>query len=322
MLDYFEGKLSNEQIIALKAFAVLHPDLDLNFEEELVQLESETINFSGKQNLKVSFDDALVIGYLENTLTKEEKKEADALLKTNTVFINELNLYKKTIAQPDEHIVFENKSELKRKPKIIFFTQTVTLRVAAAILLLVGLWLLISNLFIGTPIHTPKLAKTEVKNAIATPNTKIIITPETNNEPNQLAAITHSKKNISYKKTSDVVNTVASTSVTVPSATLNTQPFIASIEIENTQVKPSYIDTNAMKPANEFIKEKTQRKVVIEEEADDEGIVANNSPKKGKLWDLASKALRLLNKNGIGKVNSSDNSNDLFIGALTISKNN
>ncbi|MFO0356560.1 MAG: hypothetical protein ACK50A_06360 [Sphingobacteriaceae bacterium] len=75
MLDYFEGKLSNEQIIALKAFAVLNPELELNFEEELVQLENETINFSDKQKLKANFNDELVIGYLENTLNKEEKKK-------------------------------------------------------------------------------------------------------------------------------------------------------------------------------------------------------------------------------------------------------
>lgn len=322
MLDYFEGKLSNEQIIALKAFAVLHPELELNFEEELVQLENETINFSDKQKLKANFNNELVIGYLENTLTKEEKKEADTLLRTNMVFINELNLYKKTIAQPDEQIVFENKAQLKRKPKVTFFSQTVTMRIAAAILLLAGLWLLVNKLAVTQPLSTPELANTEFKNKVVTPQENKITAPENNNSDKQVAAVKAVKNTISIKKQKQLNSTEPAT-ITVTTTTTNNEPFIANnYESENKQVKPTYLDTNALKLANEFAKEKTQRKFIIEEESDDNTVVASNAPKKGKLWNLASKALRSLNKNGVEKVNSSENTNDLFIGALTISKNN
>lgn len=322
MLDYFEGKLSNEQIIALKAFAVLHPELDLNFEEELVELEKETIHFSDKQKLKVNFKDELVIGYLENTLNKEEKKEADTLLRTNTVFINELNLYKKTIAQPDEQIVFENKAQLKREPKVIFFSQTVTMRIAAAILLLAGLWLLVSKLVVTEQISTPELANTEIKNKVIAPQENKITVTENNNSDKQVAAVKAVKNTISIKKQKQLNSTEPAT-ITVTTTTTNNEPFIANNnESENKQVKPTYLDTNALKLANEFAKEKTQRKFIIEEESDDNTVVASNATKKGKLWNLASKALRSLNKNGVEKVNSSENTNDLFIGALTISKNN
>ena len=321
MLDYFEGKLSNEQIVALKAFAVLHPELDLNFDEELVQLENETIRFSDKQSLKANFNDELVIGYLENTLTDKEKKAADTLIKTNAVFINELNLYKKTIAQPDERIVFENKAQLKREPKVIFFSQTVTMRIAAAILLLAGLWFMVSKLVVTEQISTPELAKTEIKNKVITPIENNSTEAITTTNEKQLAIANKMKSATVIKKQKQLHTTEPST-ITIATTTVNNSPFIANNENENKQVKPTYLDTNALKLASEFTKEKTQRKVIIEEEADDENLVANNTPKKGKLWGLASKALRSLNKNGIEKVNSSNNSNNLFIGALTISKNN
>lgn len=321
MLDFFEGKLSNEQIIALKAFAVLHPELDLNFEDELVELEKETIHFSDKQKLKVNFNDELVIGYLENTLNKEEKKEADTLLRTNTVFINELNLYKKTIAQPDEKIVFENEAQLKREPKIIFFSQTVITRIAAAILLLAGLWLMVSKLMVTQQISTPELANTEIKNNVIAPQENKITAPENNNSDKQVAAVKAVKNIVSTKKQKQLNSTEPAT-LTVASTTINNEPFIANNDKENKQEKFTYLDTNALKLANEFVKEKTQRKVIIEEENDEDATLASKAPKKGKLWSLASKALRSLNKTGIEKVNSSDNSNDLFIGALTISKNN
>lgn len=322
MLDFFEGNLSNEQIVALKAFAVLHPELDLNFEDELVQLETDAISFSDKQNLKATFNDELVIGYLENTLANNEKKLADTLVKTNAVFINELNLYKKTIAQPDEQIVFENKAQLKREPKVIFFTQTVTMRIAAAIILLVGLWVMVNKFFITEQISTPEFAKTEIKNKVIAPVKNNSIESGNNTNDKQLAISNINKTVIAIKKQKNI-NTTEPSTVVATSSTIVNEPFIANNnESENKQVKPTYLDTNALKLANEFVKEKTQRKVIIEEESDNENLVATSAPKKGKLWGLASKALRSLNKNGIEKVNSSDNSNDLFIGALTISKNN
>ncbi|MFO0356561.1 MAG: hypothetical protein ACK50A_06365 [Sphingobacteriaceae bacterium] len=242
-------------------------------------------------------------------------------MRTNTVFINELNLYKKTIAQPDEKIVFENKAQLKREPKIIFFSQTVITRIAAAILLLAGLWLIVSKLMVTQQISTPELANAEIKNNVIAPQENKITAPENNNSDKQVAAVKAVKNIVSTKKQKQLNSTEPAT-LTVASTTINNEPFIANNDKENKQEKFTYLDTNALKLANEFVKEKTQRKVIIEEENDEDATLASKAPKKGKLWSLASKALRSLNKTGIEKVNSSDNSNDLFIGALTISKNN
>ena len=66
--------------------------------------------------------------------------------------------------------------------------------------------------------------------------------------------------------------------------------------------------------------EKTIPKYIIEEGTDDE-VIATTQP-KSKLWNAASGILKRLNRKGVENVNSSDNNNEMFIGALTISKAN
>lgn len=317
MLDFFEGKLSNEQIIALKAFAVLHPELDLNFEDELVELEKETIHFSDKQKLKVNFNEELVIGYLENTLNKEEKKEADTLLRTNTVFINELNLYKKTIAQPDEQIVFENKAQLKREPKIIFFSQTALARIAATITLLIGLWLLINRTLLKEGVSVPEMAKTENKNIIS-PNEKNNTLDKEVQKPIEVQLALSVAKQSSSKKTSKHTQSIEADPITTTDTNATVNPVANNSSVIENTPKITFLDTNAVKLAANTPEKKN--KYVIEVGSDDEYTASAAQPKKNKLLSLASKAFKKLNQNGIGKINGSDNDDALYIGALTISK--
>ncbi len=315
MLDYFEGNLSNEQIIALKAFAVLHPELDLNFDEELVQLENETIRFSDKQNLKASFSDDLVIGYLENTLTDKEKKEADALAKTNAVFIKELDLYKKTIAQADERIVFENKAQLKREPKVIFFTQATLARIAAAVILLFGFWLLLNKTLLKEGVIAPEISKNEYKQTISSDSGKYKPEIKTISSEEKQLAVTSANSKTHKKKT--VTLSTPNTYTLTQDAVTNTATATSTVGTDNTP-KLSYLDTNAVKlTANTPEKKNTY---IIEVGSDDEYTASAAQPKKNKLLSLASKAFKRLNQNGVSKVNGSDNDDALYIGALTISK--
>lgn len=317
MLDFFEGKLSNEQIIALKVFAVLHPELDLNFEDELVELEKETIHFSDKQKLKVNFNDELVIGYLENTLNKEEKKEADTLLRTNTVFINELNLYKKTIAQPDEKIVYENKAQLKREPKVIFFSQTALARIAAAIILLIGLWLLINRTLLKEGVSAPEMAKTENKNIISPDRKNNTLDKEVQEPVEDQLALSAAKQSLP-KKTSKHTQSIEAAPINTPDTSAAVNPVANNSSVIENTPKITFLDTNAVKLAANTPEKKN--KYVIEVGSDDEYTASAAQPKKNKLLSLASKAFKKLNQNGIGKINGSDNDDALYIGALTISK--
>lgn len=321
MLDYLEGNLSPQDTLALKAFAVLHPELDLNFDEELIALENETMSFKGKQHLKANFNDELVIGYMENVLDANDKQLATELAKKNNAFKHELNLYKKTIASADTTIVFENKAALKRQPKVILFNTTISLRIAAAILLLFGIWFLVSRLFINEGTVTTKLAK---KKETIVPIDNKQLNSEKQLEENisepQLIAKTNSQKNKTTVRTAN--------SSTINNASKENSVSTNSVQFANKPDEPInperiiYIDTNALKLANNTFQEKTTTKYIIEEGTDDDIIASVPKPNKNKFWGYAAKALKKLNQKGIEKVNGSENTNELFLGALTISKTN
>jgi len=319
MLDHLEGNLSPQDTLALKAFAILYPELELNFDEELVSLENESIKFGEKQNLKAGFSDELVIGYLENVLEGEEKTQAKKLAQNNTVFKHELELYKKTIASADESIVFENKESLKRRPAIIFFSQTNYIRVAAALLLLFGIWFMISRVMKQGPEVSTEMANTLKEEKISTPNKEVpqtTNTAELKDDTDKLIAKNTSKQNRitpSQVKTNAITSTI-STNV----ANEKEEPQLADRHL-NKELPENRIETTNEQLANNATDpEKTTPKYIIEEGADDE--IAVVAQPKSKLWNAASGLLKRLNRRGVENVNSSENNNEMFVGALTISK--
>ncbi len=325
MLDHLEGNLSPQDTLALKAFALLHPELELNFDEELVSLEQESVLFENKQNLKVKFNDELVIGYLENVLEGKEKQEAEILAANNTLFKHELDLYKKTIAVADTNIVFENKEGLKRRAAIIFFPQNNYVRVAAALLLLFGLWFMVSRLVNDKVKVSPEMAN---KKDAATLKAVDNNATDNNTSPNKSEEeiITNSTNKLVAKKTThtSIINKV-SKKEEINTSTLNImpdkkeEPKIAEVILtpEEPFVKP---DANSTLVTNNSSEEKISQKYIIEEGLDKDELVA--TPPKSKLWNFASDLLKRLNKRGVENVNSSENNNAMLIGALTISKPN
>lgn len=321
MLDHLEGNLSPQDTLALKAFAILHPELDLNLDEELVSLENESVIFAGKQNLKAGFSDELVIGYLENVLEGEEKKEAEKLAQSNTVFKHELELYKKTIAIADETIVFENKERLKRRSAIIFFPQSNYIRVAAALLLLLGIWFMVSRVIKDDVTFTPEMANKTKEEKSITPNQTI---PENTNSPevkdntSKLVAKNVNKKNavLNNQIKENLITNTISTNVTNEKE----EPQLADRNIIKEQPENRIEPSNGQLANNNTPSEKTAPKYIIEEGTDDDVIAA--AKPKSKLWNAASGLLKRLNRQGVENVNSSDNNNQMFIGALTISKPN
>ncbi len=321
MLDHLEGNLSPQDTLALKAFAVLHPELDLNFDEELVSLENESIKFRGKQNLKAGFNDELVIGYLENILEGEEKKQAEKLAQSNAVFKHELALYKKTIAIADETIVFENKESLKRRSAIIFFPQNNYVRVAAALLLLFGLWFMVSRVIKNDVILTPDMANKTKEEKIIAPEQ---VVPENTNSPEvkdnstKLIAKNTNKKNAIINK--EVKESATTSTISTNVTNEKEEPLLADRNITKEQPENRIETNNGQLANNTTASEKTIPKYIIEEGTDDE-VIATTQP-KSKLWNAASGILKRLNRKGVENVNSSDNNNEMFIGALTISKAN
>lgn len=321
MLDHLEGNLSPEDTLALKAFAILHPELDLNLDEELVSLENESVIFAGKQHLKAGFSDELVIGYLENVLEGEQKKEAEKLAKSNAVFKHELELYKKTIAVVDETIVFENKERLKRRSAIIFFPQNNYIRVAAALLLLFGIWFMVSRVIKNDTTFTPEMANKTNEEKSITPDQTIpenINSPEVKDNTPKLVAKNANKKNtvLTNQVKENLITNTLSTNVTNEKE----EPQLADRNITKEQPENRTEPNNGQLANNTTASEKITPKYIIEEGADDE-IIASAQP-KSKLWNAASGLLKRLNRRGVENMNSSENNNQMFIGALTISKPN
>ncbi len=320
MLDHLEGNLSPQDTLALKAFSILHPELELNFDEELVSMENESVSFVGKQNLKAGFSDALVIGYLENVLEGKDKIEAEKLAQSNTIFKHELELYKKTIAIADETIVFENKERLKRRSAIIFFPQSNYIRVAAALLLLLGIWFMVSRVIKNDATFTPEMANKTKEEKVIAPDQmapKNTNAPEVKDNTTKLIAKSANKKNtvINNQAKENLITSTISTNVTNEKE----EPQLADRNITKEQPENRVETNNGQLANNTTPSEKTAPKYIIEEGSDDE--VAAAKP-KSKLWNTASGILKRLNRRGVENVNSSDNNNEMFIGALTISKPN
>lgn len=320
MLDHMEGNLSPQDTLALKAFAVLHPELDLNFDEELATLHTEHISFENKQNIKAAFSDELVIGYLENILEGSEKQEAEKLVIHNTVFKHELELYKRTIAVADTTIVFENKESLKRRGVVILFPQNNYIRVAAALLLLLGLWFMVSRIIKGDVKVTDEMANTEKGNNELKNN---VI--ENNNNTNKSEPPLSNNTNDNYiaKKTNDadpITNKKEINTSTVNATITNEKEERQLADIILTSDDPFIKrDTNSTLMANNSSHEQLSPKYIIEEGLDDEPVAVKE---KSKFWNFTSGLLKGLNKRGVENVNSTEGNNEILIGALTISKPN
>jgi hypothetical protein len=228
-----------------------------------------------------------------------------------------LGLYKKTIAVADATIVFEDKEKLKRRSAVIFFPQNNYVRVAAALLLLLGLWFITSRLLTDDAKADPGLAKKETvgsgQSQLAVKTMSVSESPVSN--ANKSVAKKIVKQNLFVAEKEKEINT-GKVSVDVPDK--KEEPQLAD-RIPEELEPPVVRDTNTVLLAANSPQEKLTPKYVIEEGADDEP--AATKP-KGRLWNLASGVFKGLNRRGIENVNSTENNNELFIGALTISKSN
>ena len=148
LLDFSEGNLTHELQMELELFLIQHPEIDINLSElSLIALDDEAITYSNKSSLKKTEGDLIsetqFIAYIENQLPENEKIELEKSCSVNPSLSKELALFKKTIAVADSSIIYENKNELKRKPKVIWFDFSVIRYAAAAcVLFLIGLFFL------------------------------------------------------------------------------------------------------------------------------------------------------------------------------------
>jgi len=151
-IDYFDGNLSDADIAMLFDFLEQNADLKIEFSkyEEINISDNSTVSFDVKNELKqidknskfsVDLFDAFAVGFIENELTENQKIEFIAEVEKNENFKSELNLYKSTIIEADNEIVFENKKSLKHSTINIYYKPIqYSIAVAACLLLFYSLF--------------------------------------------------------------------------------------------------------------------------------------------------------------------------------------
>jgi len=144
-LDYYEGVLDAGTKEELFAFLDMHPDLRVEFEnfaEIKIEPDSEIV-FSGKSKLHRSNINernyiSKLIASLEGDLDEQAKKELEEYINSRPGVAEELEILKRTKLRPDHSIKFNNKSALKKEPKLIVLRTAVyrTTAIAASLILL------------------------------------------------------------------------------------------------------------------------------------------------------------------------------------------
>lgn len=128
LLDYLEGNLDDSAVLELKAFAINHPELEIDLEDaDLPKIVDEELKFDFKSELKkthTGISPETLFDYLENTLPELKRKEVEDNLLINKDLEVELRLLKKTILSADLSESFPGKTSLyKNEEELILKDQ-------------------------------------------------------------------------------------------------------------------------------------------------------------------------------------------------------
>ncbi len=320
LLDYSEGNLTNDLCMELEAFVILHPELEIHLNElELISIEADETTFSQKNNLKKTEADGIVeehyISYIENQLSENDKINFEKLINQSSTATKELALYKKTTVSPDTTIVFNQKNELKRKPKIIWFNfSTTQYSIAASIVLLLGVfWIFNKN------VNTKEIANTQLA---VNPSIKHFNERVKRNNQNANQNKTDSNQSEIKKQKSAIIKSKKNinTSATVIEPLIVNQSENQDKENTNNAINQSSIIVEVPQQAIAGIKPADKTKTVVQVISEDEDTEPIAVKSKKGFWNVASKTLNNINKLGIKQINGSDKNNDvdLTLGGLSV----
>lgn len=342
LLDYMEGNLSKQDVALLQQFVVLHPELNIDLSElELVELDVTNETFENKNNLKKEIaplvTDEDFVNYIENNLSAAEKNKIDTLASQHPSVKRDLNLFQKTILQPELNIVFENKSDLKKESKVIWLFSRQTLSMAAALLLLVTFVFMFRFFNVennnGQELSEVKVLNNENTNSVDSnksnenkiSNIESPVEIEKSAKPENTALASVNREKSNHTATVKNATNVSSPEVVISNNTLTAVPEnTTTIALTNHVTQENTNSTNNI-PSTET---KTKKAFIITEQAfdEDEKVVAANTEKKG-LFDRARKALKNLNNMGVKTLNATENVHGdteeytLSVGNFTVYKN-
>lgn len=123
LLDYFEGNLNQEQIQALKDFALLHPELNIDLlQNDLTYIPEENDKADFKNDLLKKEEDLTswnLIAYLEGDLSGEEKAKLEERLSEDADLARELQMFRKTFLLQEESESFERDGLIKSEDEFL-----------------------------------------------------------------------------------------------------------------------------------------------------------------------------------------------------------
>ena len=155
-IDFFDGNLTAEGENELMLFLASNPELKEEFDcFENINLEKEELVFSGKSSIKkieiqtfASVTEGnyenVFIAFYEGDLNKNEKLELEQFLKLNPFLNQEFEIHDKLQLSKQE-VVFENKSQLKKRLAIVSWQFRMVASAASIALLMSAFWFLNEN---------------------------------------------------------------------------------------------------------------------------------------------------------------------------------
>lgn len=207
-IDYFDEKLTAEQVAELMHFISQNPDLAEEFYSfEEVTLPVSKIKFQEKSSLKnisqqiflITDDtfDTYCIAYIEGDLTQTEKTVFEKYLVSNPEKYKEYKIFTQLKLQQETDIVFENKTGLKRieitkNYKRIIITG---ISAAASVIIIFLMYFISSN-----------TTEVQPKYAVRDTNSNKIIIDTLENFTKKTLAIKQNQKNTHYKLLNNVKN--------------------------------------------------------------------------------------------------------------------
>jgi hypothetical protein len=120
LLDYLEGNLSEALCAELGLFAIKHPELEIDLEDQNLPVFNADQHLPDLQDdfklhlkkTELNFPDEELLNYLDNNLTEAAQKVLEAKLLKDKELAADFVLYKKTLLSPDAASAYPGKTSL------------------------------------------------------------------------------------------------------------------------------------------------------------------------------------------------------------------
>lgn len=334
-LDYKEGNLDANQVEELFAFLEEYPQLRVELESfEAVTLEAEEAFIDKSFFKKNELSEETLIAYTENVLDEKGRREVEVLSAQNAALAKEIGLYRSAVLVADEKIKFPDKNRLKKGGVVIFLqSNPVYLRVAAAVLLLAGLFFLLTKTISTGSQPKNVLANeksSEKNNSAISKNNPAIIHPEeknlaSNNSANQVHSTQHHTPAVNLQVAKNESPVKVKQEVITPAVTVNTNTVLANNEnkkSEKDSIADSFpVTTNAVADNNVTYKSYYNYSR-DDDDNDEQPVTASAEPAKKSLFNRLTRAARKANVMGVKALDGEEQNrkNSIRVGGLVLSE--